>query len=322
MPRPEKDGIDYYPLDVRFFDDKKISLIRGEFEAKGIIIVFGVLADIYSENGYYVEWDEDYCVLLADKVRCGVTASLVREVIKGCIRRSLFDERVFNAFGILTSRGIQKRYIRAISTRKEITLNANYFLLDMNDKKDVPEYIKDKITLKKDNLQINDVNLEINTQSKVKESKEEKSKEKDTKVSKEKIDYQFVCDMFNRICLSYPKVNKISEARKKAIRARLNEYDIKDFEKLFNMAEQSSFLKGKNNRNWSANFDWLIKDSNMAKVLDGNYGGNTYVTEQGEQDGTRESNAGHTTENSLDLTAALMQKYEEAGKPIEWEGWD
>lgn len=37
------------------------------------------------------------------------------------------------------------------------------------------------------------------------------------------------------------------------------------------MAEASNFLKGQNNRNWSATFDWLIKDANMAKVLDGNY---------------------------------------------------
>ncbi|RGB63579.1 MULTISPECIES: hypothetical protein [unclassified Amedibacterium] len=37
------------------------------------------------------------------------------------------------------------------------------------------------------------------------------------------------------------------------------------------MAEQSDFLKGANNRNWSANFDWIMKDTNMAKILDGNY---------------------------------------------------
>ena len=37
------------------------------------------------------------------------------------------------------------------------------------------------------------------------------------------------------------------------------------------MAEASSFLKGQNNRNWTATFDWLIADANMAKVLDGNY---------------------------------------------------
>jgi hypothetical protein len=44
-----------------------------------------------------------------------------------------------------------------------------------------------------------------------------------------------------------------------------------DFRTLFENAEASSFLKGKNERNWTATFDWLIKDSNMAKVLEGNY---------------------------------------------------
>ena len=48
-------------------------------------------------------------------------------------------------------------------------------------------------------------------------------------------------------------------------------YTLDDFKEAFNKAESSDFLKGSNNRNWSANFDWLIKDANMAKVLDGNY---------------------------------------------------
>lgn len=40
---------------------------------------------------------------------------------------------------------------------------------------------------------------------------------------------------------------------------------------LFEKAEASDFLKGSNDRNWTATFDWLIKDANMAKVIDGNY---------------------------------------------------
>ena len=40
---------------------------------------------------------------------------------------------------------------------------------------------------------------------------------------------------------------------------------------MFQNAESSSFLNGKNDRNWTATFDWLIKDGNMAKVLEGNY---------------------------------------------------
>lgn len=86
---------------------------------------------------------------------------------------------------------------------------------------------------------------------------------------------QTIVDMYNRICVSYPKVTKLSESRKKAIRARLKMYSVEEFQKLFEMAEGSSFLKGSNNRNWSANFDWLLKDANMAKVLDGNYSDST-----------------------------------------------
>ena len=69
----------------------------------------------------------------------------------------------------------------------------------------------------------------------------------------------------------FSSVKSLSDARKKAIKARLKTYSIDDFEELFKKAESSTFLKGGNNRNWTANFDWLIKDSNMAKVLDGNY---------------------------------------------------
>lgn len=83
--------------------------------------------------------------------------------------------------------------------------------------------------------------------------------------------YQQIIDMYNSICISFPRITKLSEARKKAISARYKQYGMEDFERLFKMAEGSSFLKGANDRNWSATFDWLITDKNMAKVLDGNY---------------------------------------------------
>lgn len=100
-----------------------------------------------------------------------------------------------------------------------------------------------------------------------------------------KINYKQIVNSFNSICKSYPKVNKLSEARKKTIKARFNNgYDYQDFINLFEMAEQSEFLKGENNRSWQANFDWLIKDANFAKVLDGNYSNkkNKNVWELGE----------------------------------------
>lgn len=86
-----------------------------------------------------------------------------------------------------------------------------------------------------------------------------------------KVDCQLIADMYNRICISFPELQSLSDARRKAIKARLNQYSVDDFEKVFRKAESSAFLKGRNARNWSATFDWLIKDANFAKVLDGNY---------------------------------------------------
>ena len=89
--------------------------------------------------------------------------------------------------------------------------------------------------------------------------------------TEERVDYQEIVNLYNDTCVSFPKVLALSESRKKAIKARLKSYSLEDFKKLFEMAESSRFLKGCNDRNWTANFDWLIKDSSMAKVLEGNY---------------------------------------------------
>lgn len=106
----------------------------------------------------------------------------------------------------------------------------------------------------------------------------ELDKDIDNKESIEKTDdksscpYSDIQNLYSSICKSFPKLTKLSDARKKAIKARLNSgYTVDDFKKLFEMSEGSTFLKGKNKRNWRATFDWLIKDANMAKVLDGNY---------------------------------------------------
>ena len=100
---------------------------------------------------------------------------------------------------------------------------------------------------------------------------EDKDKELDKEVNKERVDCQQVVDLFHSICTSFPKIRSLSDSRRKAIKARLNTYSLEDFKTVFENAEASSFLKGSNNRDWSATFDWLIKDSNMAKVLEGNY---------------------------------------------------
>lgn len=99
--------------------------------------------------------------------------------------------------------------------------------------------------------------------------KEDKDKERDIRGNR--VDYQQIADMYNATCVSFPRLTRLSEKRKRAIKARLRKYSIDDIKRGFELAEESDFLKGENNRNWSATFDWMMNDANMAKILDGNY---------------------------------------------------
>ena len=119
-------------------------------------------------------------------------------------------------------------------------------------------------------------------------------------------------ELYNSVCGSYPRLVKMSEARKKAIRARLRAgYTVDDFRRLFEMAEASDFLKGRNRRNWSATFDWLIADANMAKVLDGNYNNASGKPENGAAEGRRGSpnRFRNFDERQTDYDAMMMQEW-------------
>lgn len=181
MARPTKTGLDYYPMDVGFLRDKKVRLLRSEFGASSVLFVLYVLGKVYEGDGYFLAWDKDELLLAADELREPPT--YISEVLQGCLTRSLFDERVYQAFGVLTSAGIQRRYLRGCEKRDEIVVIKEYWLLNVNEKKDVPVGIRAKLAMISatggNNVDISPENPENspgNPQSKVKESKVKKSR--------------------------------------------------------------------------------------------------------------------------------------------------
>ena len=87
------------------------------------------------------------------------------------------------------------------------------------------------------------------------------------------VPYKVIVSMYHEICKSYPELRSVSDNRKKAIAARWREHgqNLDTFRELFEKAEASQFLKGKNKRNWAADFNWLMNSDNMGKVLEGNF---------------------------------------------------
>lgn len=70
----------------------------------------------------------------------------------------------------------------------------------------------------------------------------------------------------------WPKVQKLSQARRSAMKARLKECGGLDGWRIaLAKARASPHLCGQNNRGWTANFDFLTSQSSFAKLMEGNY---------------------------------------------------
>ena len=172
MGRSPKVGLDYFPMDVHM--DDKMELIEAQFGLKGFAVVVKLWQRIYAEHGYYCEWNEDIALVFASK-QSGLNASAVSDIIRAAIKRELFDKDLFEEYGILTSRGIQKRYFEAVGRREQVEIIQEYLL--------VPRGVLPKsVNIKSISDDINSFSVGRNTQSKSKENievVEERAREED-----------------------------------------------------------------------------------------------------------------------------------------------
>ncbi|MEQ7181004.1 Lin1244/Lin1753 domain-containing protein [Enterococcus gallinarum] len=164
MARPTKKGLDYFPLDVDFLSDLKVRRIIKACGKEAVHILVALLANIYRDEGYYVLWDDDLAFLVADEV--GTKEGTVKELVKKAVQVKFFDKDIFDKYSVLTSKGIQSRYILATKERKKVELEYKYLLTN--------EVNRSNISI---NGRNNSVNQGNNQQSKEKESKEKEIKE-------------------------------------------------------------------------------------------------------------------------------------------------
>lgn len=165
MARPLKKGLDYFPLDVDLIHNIKIRKIMRACGAQSIAVLVDLLGSIYGDEGYYMQWDDDSCFLVADDV--GTSEAAVQEIVAKAVQVGFFDSGMYDGQSILTSKGIQERYRMAAKKKKDSSIN--------------PKFQLPKIVSSADNLVSdgdNPVSGSDNPQSKVKESKVNKSKKR------------------------------------------------------------------------------------------------------------------------------------------------
>lgn len=111
------------------------------------------------------------------------------------------------------------------------------------------------------------------------ESREDKTgEEKTRKDHKREYPCAEIVKVWNEVCVSLPKVLRLSDARRDKVKARLREWGgdspeemIAKAREYFNRIEASDFLTGRSGK-WKASFDWLFDSrNNWIKVAEGNY---------------------------------------------------
>lgn len=235
MARPQKNGLDYFPLDVDIDQDDKIALIEAQHGVIGFAIVIKLLMKIY-KNSYFYEWTEKEQLLFSKRINVDINS--INVVINDCIKWGLFDSNLLETKKILTSKGVQARYLEAVGRRTKVEIRKEYLLLDEN------------IVNAHKNLVIVDINFNneevsdnINPKSKVKKCKVKKSKVNNNKEDSCSGDFNIYKYMQQRGFVAISSI--ISEQ----IQADIEMYSLEEVKQAIDIADNNgkhtySYVKG------------------------------------------------------------------------------
>lgn len=132
-------GLDYFNIDVNIFSDGKILKLMNRYGPVGFKSYMIILSEIYS-NGYYLEYSiEDATQLLLSRIggKYFSGKNKIQEMILYLAHIDLIDRELLDQ-NVITSRGIQKRFLKMTTKRQNQDLD-KYWII-----KGRPEGIKIK----------------------------------------------------------------------------------------------------------------------------------------------------------------------------------
>jgi len=127
MSRPNKTGLSYFPMDVDLFQDIRIrKLIK--YQSGKAITVYALLLCLIYQRGYYMRWDEELPFIISEQT--GFEEAYILEVIRSCMTLGLFSKKLYDDEQIITSKGIQERYLYICKLLKRRVSITEYLLID------------------------------------------------------------------------------------------------------------------------------------------------------------------------------------------------
>ena len=161
-------GVLYFPITISLLEGVATELIEARFGLKGVAAFIKLLGKIYKEEGYYLVWNKEQCMLFAHKLGNELSDEEMQEIVELLIAKDIFDRKMYEEHQVLTSVHIQKVWLEATKRRKRDLTPLPYFLMETK----VPKNGKEE-------NEIQDVLFPPENACNSEQSKEKQSKEKE-----------------------------------------------------------------------------------------------------------------------------------------------
>lgn len=262
MARPQKNNAEYFSHDADMRNDVKVKALRRKFQHTGYAVWCFILESLTDGEYFEIDYNELNRELLAADF--DVSVEELEEIVSYCCKVGLLqmteDQHLY-------SEAHQRRFASLMEKRKR-------------DRERLARLINRRQQYKNGDNEAetsdNDSYHGDNPHSIVNNNREKESKQKENREKKNiQYPYQGIADLWNSVCVSLPKVQKLSEARRQKIKCRCDEWGktpdvwMQTAEDIFRRIQASDFLKGSNSHQWVATFDWLFSNSgNSIKVME------------------------------------------------------
>ena len=161
-------GVLYFPIAISLLEGVATELIEARFGLKGVAAFIKLLGKIYKEEGYYLVWNKEQCMLFAHKLGNELSDEEMQEIVELLIAKDIFDRKMYEEHQVLTSVHIQKVWLEATKRRKRDLTPLPYFLMETK----VPKNGKEE-------NEVQDVLFPPENACNSEQSKEKQSKEKE-----------------------------------------------------------------------------------------------------------------------------------------------
>lgn len=161
-------GVLYFPIAVSELEGIALELVEARFGLRGMAAVIKLICKVYKEEGYYLTWEKEQCMLFTHRLGNELSDEDMQEIVELLIEKDMFSRKMYEEHHVLTSERIQKVWLDATKRRKRDLKALPYFLIDAKPVKPEGQNVVQDVLFPPENAHNSE-------QSKEKKSKEKKN---------------------------------------------------------------------------------------------------------------------------------------------------